>query len=308
MIHPISPRTGNPHRLEQHTVAVIQPAPAAIGRDDILLKLPLVLQTTLDTRQLLKLFDQQVKPLLAQSGLYYSHPESNVEFRLGSNHHHKCNYQLEIDEELLGQLTLSRTYPFSASEIDLIEELLCKLVYPLRNSLQYTRVLNNTLTDHLTRLPNRQAYQHTIEREVDLAHRLTLPLSLLVIDIDHFKSINDSYGHAAGDEALCRVANILVSCLRRSDAVHRIGGEEFAVILSHTNYEAAQLTAERLRIAIAELTITHQQHVFPLSISTGLADLCLGESADHLFLKADNALYKAKAAGRNQVAGSRELV
>lgn len=308
MIHPFSPRTGNPHRLEQHTVAVTQPASTATGRDDVLLKLPLVLQTTLDTRQLLKLFAQQVKPLLAQSGLYYSHPENNVEFRLGSNHHHKCNYQLEIDQEQLGQLTLSRTYRFSASEIDLIEELLCKLVYPLRNSLQYARVLNNTLTDHLTKLPNRQAYQNTIEREVDLAHRLTLPLSLLVIDIDHFKNINDSYGHAAGDETLCRVASVLVSCLRRSDAMHRIGGEEFAVILSHTNYDAAQLTAERLRIAITELNITHQQHVFPLTISIGFADLCLRESADDLFIKADNALYKAKSAGRNQVTGSRELV
>lgn len=273
-----------------------------------MLKLPLVLQTTLDTRQLLKLFDQQVRPLLAQSGLSYSLPESKVEFRLGSNHHHKCNYQLEIDAEYLGQLTFNRTYRFSSSEVDLIEELLCKLVYPLRNSLHYARVLNNTLTDHLTKLPNRQAYQHAIEREVDLAHRLTLPLSLLVIDIDHFKNINDNYGHATGDEALCRVASVLVSCLRRSDAMYRIGGEEFAVILSHTNYDAARLTAKRLRATIAESTISHQQHVFQLSISIGLADLCLKESADHLFLKADNALYKAKSAGRNQVASSRELV
>src|SRR5690554_2626880 len=308
MIHPFSPNAGNLRRLEQNTVSVIQSDPVTAGRDDALLKLPLVLQTTLDTRQILKLFDEQIKPLLAQGGLHYSHPDNTFEFRLGSNRHHKCNYQLEIDQEYLGQLTLSRAYRFSDTEIDLVEELLCKLVYPLRNSLQYARALDSALTDQLTRLPNRQAYQNTIEREIDLAHRLKLPLSLLIIDIDYFKNINDNYGHAIGDEALYRVAKALVSCLRRSDAVFRIGGEEFAVVLRHTNYDAALLAAERLRFAITELNMTHLEQVLPVSISIGLADLCVGDSADNLFIKADDTLYKAKFAGRNQVAGSRGFI
>jgi len=204
-------------------------------------------------------------------------------------------------------LTVSRGYRFSDSEINLVEDLLCKLVYPLRNSLQYARALDAALTDMLTQLPNRQAYKNTIEREIDLAHRLKLPLSLMVLDIDYFKKINDSFGHQVGDDTLCRVADTLLSSLRRSDALFRIGGEEFAIVLSHSNHEAALQAAERLRMAINELNQTNTEQKFPISVSIGLADLCVGESADSLFLKADEALYQAKFAGRNQVISSREI-
>jgi diguanylate cyclase (GGDEF)-like protein len=253
------------------------------------------------------LFDEQIKPLLAHSGLQFTHPDNKFEFRLGAKRHHKCNYQLEIDHEYLGQLTVSRGYRFSDSEINLVEDLLCKLVYPLRNSLQYARALDAALTDMLTQLPNRQAYKNTIEREIDLAHRLKLPLSLMVLDIDYFKKINDSFGHQVGDDTLCRVADTLLSSLRRSDALFRIGGEEFAIVLSHSNHEAALQAAERLRLAINELNQTNTEQKFPISVSIGLADLCVGESADNLFLKADEALYQAKFAGRNQVISSREI-
>lgn len=304
MIHSLPSDTTNLRRLEQNTVSVVKASPVSVERDDALVKLPLILQTSLDTRQLLRLFDEQIKPLLAHSGLQFTHPDNKFEFRLGAKRHHKCNYQLEIDQEYLGQLTLSRAYRFSDSEINLIEDLLCKLVYPLRNSLHYSRALDAALTDTLTQLPNRQAYKNTIEREIDLAHRLRLPLSLLVLDIDYFKNINDSFGHQVGDETLCRVADTLMSSLRRSDALFRIGGEEFAIVLSHSHHEAALLAAERLRVAIYELNQRHGDQPFPITISIGLAELCVGESADSLFLKADEALYQAKFAGRNQVVTS----
>jgi diguanylate cyclase (GGDEF)-like protein len=301
MIHSLPSDTTNLRRLEQNTVSVVQATPVSVEREDALAKLPLILQTSLDTRQLLRLFDEQIKPLLAHSGLQFTHPDNKFEFRLGAKRHHKCNYQLEIDHEYLGQLTVSRGYRFSDSEINLVEDLLCKLVYPLRNSLQYARALDAALTDMLTQLPNRQAYKNTIEREIDLAHRLKLPLSLMVLDIDYFKKINDSFGHQVGDDTLCRVADTLLSSLRR------IGGEEFAIVLSHSNHEAALQAAERLRLAINELNQTNTEQKFPISVSIGLADLCVGESADNLFLKADEALYQAKFAGRNQVISSREI-
>ena len=307
MIHSLPSDTTNLRRLEQNTVSVIQAPALSVEREDALAKLPLILQTSLDTRQILRLFDEQIKPLLAHSGLQFTHPDNKFEFRLGAKRHHKCNYQLEIDHEYLGQLTVSRAYRFSDSEINLVEDLLCKLVYPLRNSLQYARALDAALTDMLTQLPNRQAYKNTIEREIDLAHRLKLPLSLMVVDIDYFKKINDSFGHQFGDDTLCRVADTLLSSLRRSDALFRIGGEEFAIVLSHSNHEAALQAAERLRMAINELNQTNTEQKFPISVSIGLADLCVGESADSLFLKADEALYQAKFAGRNQVISSREI-
>lgn len=307
MIHSLPTDTSNLRRLEQNTVSVVQATPVTVEREDTLAKLALVLQTTLDTRQLLRLFDEQVKPLLAHHGLQFTHPDNKFDFRLGISRNHKCHYQLEIDQEYLGQISISRAYRFTETEINLLEDLLCKLVYPLRNSLQYARALSAALTDNLTQLPNRQAYKNTIEREIDLAHRLKLPLSLLVVDIDYFKNINDSFGHQVGDETLCRVAETLLSSLRRSDSLFRIGGEEFAVVLSHSDLDAASLVAERLRMAVNELNQTHSEQKFPISISIGLADLSVGESADVLFLKADEALYQAKFAGRNQVVKSKEI-
>lgn len=306
MIHSVPYETQHLRRLEQNTVSIVKNSSIFIERDEVLAKLPLILQTSLDTRQLLRLFDTQLKPLLAHSGLQFTHPESKFEFRLGSKHSHKCNYQLEIDHEQLGQLTLSRAYRFSATEINLLEDLLCKLVYPLRNSLLYARALDVALTDTLTQLPNRQAYKNTIEREVDLAHRLRLPLTLLVLDIDHFKQINDSFGQQVGDETLCRVVNTLLCSLSRSDALFRIAGEVFAIVLNHSHHEAALLAAERLRLSISELKHSHNDQQFPITISIGLAELCEAESADSLFIKADEALYKAKFSGRNRVSVARQ--
>ncbi len=153
-------------------------------------------------------------------------------------------------------------------------------------------------TDPLTSMPNRRHATDTLEREVQRSHRHALALSVVLLDLDHFKSINDRFGHQLGDRVLCAVAGTLRSSLRREDLAARWGGEEFIVVLPSTGLEAALECAERLRSALDAI------HVHPLvriTASAGVAALRPAEGGDELIRRADVALYAAKAGGRNSV-------
>ena len=149
--------------------------------------------------------------------------------------------------------------------------------------------------------PDFVAMNQALQREVDLARRNLQPLSVLMLDIDHFKSINDRFGHATGDEVLKAVATVLKDSLRNIDMVFRYGGEEFLVLLSNTSREAAQMVGERLRLAVLGLQHVEEGRALELSISLGCATLLAGESPDSLLRRADNALYVSKREGRNRL-------
>jgi diguanylate cyclase (GGDEF)-like protein len=153
-------------------------------------------------------------------------------------------------------------------------------------------------TDPLTKLLNRRAFDERLAEELRRTLRTGEPFALLLGDIDHFKSINDRLGHAAGDAALVSVAELLTEGLRTVDAVARVGGEEFAVILPGTDVEGGVEVAERLRLA---LRTTTEHDGEPLTISFGVAEAPLhGSTADDLLRAADNGLYAAKAGGRDR--------
>jgi len=156
-----------------------------------------------------------------------------------------------------------------------------------------------SITDSLTGLKNHREFHERLEDEVNRASRHNLPLSLLLMDVDHFKSYNDTYGHPAGDEALRRVAKILERHARETDILARYGGEEFAVILVNTDREDAIIAAERFRQAIAcEDWPNHG-----VKVSVGVSTLrILPQSRSDLVLEADTALYACKRHGRNRVA------
>jgi diguanylate cyclase (GGDEF)-like protein len=172
-------------------------------------------------------------------------------------------------------------------------------------------------TDSLTGAHNRRHFTHCAGVEIDRAHRYDHPLALLLLDIDHFKSINDNHGHAIGDEALRRVADTCRVTLRSSDSLGRIGGEEFAVLLPETTLSDAARMAERLRANLAQMEIPLENspgvvandrkdsnlinHI-ALTVSIGVS-LWRGEddSLEALLQRADTCLYRAKAEGRNQV-------
>ena len=151
--------------------------------------------------------------------------------------------------------------------------------------------------DALTGLNNRRAFEDSLAQELALVDRRSTPLSLVIVDVDHFKIINDTYGHATGDKVLQAIAALLTQSARAIDVVARIGGEEFAVILPNTDAASASVVAERMRAAVAndaELNMS-------LTISLGIATLLKQETASSLFVRADKAMYAAKDGGRNRV-------
>lgn len=162
-----------------------------------------------------------------------------------------------------------------------------------------------SITDSLTGLANRRHFIHTAERALDLAVRHQWPLALLILDIDHFKHVNDTHGHLAGDQVLVEVGSRCAQCLRTTDLLARWGGEEFVVVLPNTPLEQARQLAERMREAVAfSAQLYAPSDAVRVTISVGAAGMAEGEptTLDALVQAADQALYDAKRAGRNQVA------
>lgn len=158
-------------------------------------------------------------------------------------------------------------------------------------------------TDPLTNLYNRRFFTEKAEKEYQRAKRYSLSTTLISIDIDHFKSINDKFGHPAGDQVLIEVANQLQENLRQTDILARIGGEEFSILLPETSTKSAIAFAERIREAQSKLKITGEwQGEITLSVSIGVSSFLSSDKAfDDLFSRADKALYEAKNSGRNKV-------
>jgi diguanylate cyclase (GGDEF)-like protein len=264
-------------------------------------QLSLRLQTTLEVERILELFYTEVQRLVPLSALSYQLASCDVRLELGERASHSAGYRLNHDGEFLGELTFRRNQRFSEDELGQLESLLASLLFPLRNALLYRAALQSALRDPLTETGNRIAMQQTLKREVDIARRTLQPLSVLMVDIDHFKRINDSHGHIVGDQALKAVASALKDSLRNVDMVFRYGGEEFMVLLSNTSREAASLVGERLRMAVLGIQHLVENRAIELSVSLGCSTLLPGESMESLLRRADNALYVSKRDGRNRL-------
>ena len=163
-----------------------------------------------------------------------------------------------------------------------------------------------SMSDALTGLRNRFGLQRALHREFSEARRYTRPLSCLMIDIDHFKEINDTYGHAAGDAALMQAARILIEAVRGSDVVCRYGGDEFIMLLSETPLEGAFALGEKVRLAASSRLFGDGERVFPLTFSIGAAELLPNESGHDMLARADSALYDAKEGGRDRIESARQ--
>jgi diguanylate cyclase (GGDEF)-like protein/putative nucleotidyltransferase with HDIG domain len=160
------------------------------------------------------------------------------------------------------------------------------------------RLTDAARTDPLTGLQNRRAFEETMKSEVERAKRTHRPLCLLVCDLDHFKLVNDRFGHPTGDSALVRVGQLLSASRREIDPVARTGGEEFALILAETSGQEGYVVAERLRETVEE---AFAEEAIPLTMSIGVASYpTQGRDPDALIAAADQALYAAKELGRNR--------
>jgi two-component system cell cycle response regulator len=157
------------------------------------------------------------------------------------------------------------------------------------------------VTDALTGLLNRYGLQHVLAREHAEARRYNRPLSCLVIDLDNFKGVNDTYGHLVGDLALQQIAAVLREVVRASDTVFRYGGEEFLVLLPETDLNGAMALAEKIRSRAASRSFGEGERAFRLTLSAGAGCLGADESGHDMITRVDMALYHAKEMGRNRV-------
>jgi len=156
--------------------------------------------------------------------------------------------------------------------------------------------------DGLTGAHNKRYFHETLEREASRSKRYSRNVSLILFDIDHFKKVNDTYGHIAGDSLLCQLAALVRANIRREDIFARVGGEEFAIIVPETAAEEARAVAEKIRGLIEATEMVFDTIAIPVTVSLGVAGLAPNESAEALYAKADALLYRAKQSGRNRVA------
>lgn len=259
------------------------------------------LQTTLEFNELISIFSSKIATTIPHSAYVYTNKEFDLEIKSGVFTRHSCNYALKVEQQQLGELKLMRNHRFSEADLQLLETLLCCLIYPLKNATMFHQALKMAYTDPLTQAHNRASFNDAINREMSLAIRNAKNLSLIFFDIDHFKSINDTHGHDCGDITLASSAKWIKESLRDSDIVFRYGGEEFVILLSDTDARGAELLAERIRSSIERHTIAYGMTTIKVTASLGVSTLRIGDSAESFIKRADEAMYTAKNNGRNQV-------
>jgi diguanylate cyclase len=159
--------------------------------------------------------------------------------------------------------------------------------------------ISRSLTDPLTGLPNRREFNERLEERMSAWNRRRESFSLLLLDVDYFKRLNDVYGHLVGDQVLAELGNTLRAAVRREDAVARYGGEEFAVLLPNTSLEQATLVGRKVREAASQIILNHNDQPIAITVSGGLATIQPNEQVESLIQRADAALYAAKSDGRN---------
>jgi diguanylate cyclase (GGDEF)-like protein len=208
--------------------------------------------------------------------------------------------------ESLALVAGGRQTPFTLEESKLFGVIVLKGKAALKNLELFEEVKSLAVRDGLTGLYNYRHFWEILAHEVEQSRRYLTPLSLLFLDLDNFKVVNDTLGHAQGDVVLKTLAGYLREGLRQADVICRYGGEEFVVLLPKTPVEQAMKLAERLRRKIAEIVIPLPEHDLQFTVSIGVAGLLPGMAGQGLVEAADAAMYRAKQAGKNQVCGPEE--
>ncbi len=212
------------------------------------------------------------------------------------------------DHRLKMMKNMDRDVDFTTVLCDYFQTSTDLLAHPrLVESTLYENVVNENIHDKLTGLFNRAYFDEAYNLQVSLAKRYLDDFTILFLDIDNFKDINDTYGHLAGDETLRRIAKIINSHKRDSDIAARFGGEEFVLLMTRTDNVSAFICAERLREEIAKLEIHYQNQSFKVTVSGGIASFPFNSEDPALLLEmADSAVYLAKGAGKNRISHFKE--
>ncbi|WP_404339286.1 GGDEF domain-containing protein [Pseudoalteromonas mariniglutinosa] len=254
------------------------------------------LQTTLSIEEILTIFTEHAKQLINLSGLQFKSPLGISQAANSDLSDTPYYFDLTINNEHIGQLIYTCKYPVTNSIEAKLKQLHSALVYPLRNAIMYNRVLKLATKDALTGLNNRSQFNDSLQEKLERCRRQHRPFSLMLLDLDNFKQVNDNFGHKAGDDVLKDFACILKTSIRGTDAVFRFGGDEFALLIDDPAFTTNKVIAERIMCLVKNSTLMTQ---YDVTTSIGFTLATNQDCENGVFSRADKALYKAKAAGRN---------
>lgn len=267
--------------------------------ENALLKLSNRLHSHLEMSDLIASFKTEIKDLLSLDDLLYQLPKDNT--TINNKGRHYLSYNLTYNTINIGEVFFIRRKRFIDEEAQILEKFLIALLPSLYNAFQYNELFQQAQTDPLTGTLNRLGLEKSFSREMDLAKRNNSDLSLLMFDVDHFKKVNDSYGHDTGDQVLKDMTQHINNCIRTTDVFARFGGEEFVVLLNNTNRSGALLLAEKIRQHIENTPSYIDGKEIRYTSSIGVTSLTKRDDKESLFKRADKALYQAKNNGRNRV-------
>jgi len=272
-----------------------------LRQQELVMELTQKLQMSLEVEDIINMLLLQMRKLVPVDGITYEYTPLAYSFASPVQGRHTASYQLDLEKENLGMISFSRRMRFEEEELLSIENLMSCLLYPLRNGLKYHEALIAASTDPLTGTGNRKALNEALNHEINLAQRNDTPLSVVMFDFDHFKNINDGYGHQFGDKVLKEIIQEVKQAIRKTDLLFRYGGEEFMLLLHKTSLTNAAAVADKIRERIANKVINFEQQAINVSVSMGAATLHEGDITSTLIERADDALYHAKDLGRNRV-------
>ncbi|WP_336368217.1 GGDEF domain-containing protein [Marinobacter sp. C2H3] len=299
-----------PLSQQRHQLATLRQAWGDwTGAPGPLVRLSRRLSTSLSLEAQLGIFAEELSAVVPFDALNYRHTLARRDFvfATGLGGPHRAEYTLNLEGERLGSLTITRRKRFLDEELEAIECLVSVLICPLRNACQYAVLERTARTDALTGIANKRALDEDLARTQHLSDRHEDTYSLVLIDLDHFKAVNDKHGHPAGDHVLRLAAERMTEALRVSDTLYRFGGEEFAALLPHANADQAAEVATRLRAAVAGAGVEIGSQQISVTASCGIAAHLGGESAAQWLARADEALYRAKRDGRDRIRVSATL-
>jgi two-component system, cell cycle response regulator len=217
-------------------------------------------------------------------------------------------HPIRLGDIAIGNLALATRHPMHSQDAALASVIARELAGPIRMATLVEESQHMARVDALTGLLNRRAFITALEVEMERATRYGQVLSVFMLDVDHFKAINDRWGHGSGDAVLSKLGALLPATLRRPDSVARWGGEEFVGALPCTNLDGAVLAAERVRTAIERMNVSDAGgSAIPVTASLGVAQIAAGDTVDSLVDRADRAMYAAKTGGRNRVVSAGEV-
>lgn len=265
------------------------------------LRLSDLLSRSLEPSNIIEAFTSEVRTDIPHTGYHFRDPNMKTLVSQGEEGGFEVNYRLIIQDRQLGNLTLFRQYAFSDGDLSNLEDYLCALVHPLNNAIMYQIALKTAFQDPLTNLSNRTSMEKFLPREIELAKRHNQPMALLVMDLDGFKLINDSWGHDVGDQVLRSVGGVILKAVRNTDLLYRYGGDEFVAGLPHTDMKGALDVGERIRAGVAKLKLPGSKLTGKIKMSIGVTIVLADDILTGAFKRADKALYQAKQAGRNRI-------